>query len=241
MLVKEKSVHKMASSLLFTGLAEKECGKLYELLRPVHKSYFQGEVVINEGDLVEDIGLVCSGCLISVKIDQNGNQKLMQPRRQVQIVGLEAATHPTRMSPVTVLSIGKAEVIFFPYQRFFDGSLPYELQPRIVLNMLGILSHIVEKQINKLEIISYRSLRSRIQAYLHTMAVRHGSTTFRICMNREELASYLGVNRSALSHELSKMRAEGLVDYHKNQFTVNDEPEIAPIPSCYQCPFAVRD
>lgn len=90
---------------------------------------------------------------------------------------------------------------------------------------------------SKLAIISRRSLRNRILAYLHYMAARHGSASFSICMNREELASYLGVNRSALSHELSKMRAEGFVDYHKKQFTMIEEPDMQLISSCYSCSF----
>lgn len=242
MNTKEKSVRMMmAGPLLFKGLSEKDCGKLFEVLKPAYKSYLYDEIVMNEGDPVNDIGLVCSGRLISERMDRNGNRILIQSRRQGQVFGLEAAAHPARRCPGTVVCSSDAEVIFFQYARFFDGSLPHELQSKLLFNMLGMLAHFVEKQIGKLEIISHRSLRQRILAFLHSMAAQRGSTTFRICMNREELACYLGVNRSALSHELSKMRADGLVSFNKNQFTLLDEREKFLFPSLYLCPSAVGD
>ncbi|WP_347488559.1 Crp/Fnr family transcriptional regulator [Desulfoscipio sp. XC116] len=241
MSIKEKSVRIMKNSLLFHGLSPNDCGNLFDLFGPAHKTYLRDEVVMNEGDLVESIGLVCSGRLISERIDRNGKQRLIQNRCQGQVVALEAAAHPTKRCPVTVVCASNAEVIFFPYERFFDNLLPHEIKSKMFANMMGMLAHIVEKQISKIEIISHRSLRQRIWAYLCSMAAQYGSTTFCIYMNREELAGYLGVNRSALSHELSKMCADGLVSFNKNQFTLLDEKEIQLIKSFYPCTLAMGD
>ncbi len=43
-----------------------------------------------------------------------------------------------------------------------------------------------------------------------------------IPFNRQQLADYLCIDRSAMSNELSKMKKEGLIDYKKNTFWIKD-------------------
>ena len=72
----------------------------------------------------------------------------------------------------------------------------------------------------RLAILAQRGLRDRVLVYLTMQAERRGTQTFRIPFSREELAAFLCVNRSALSHELSRMEAEGLIRFRKNEFTL---------------------
>ena len=76
------------------------------------------------------------------------------------------------------------------------------------------------RQIHKIEILAERGLRDRVLVYLNILTVKSGSNTVTVKMSREQLAQYLCVNRSALSNELSKMKREGLIDFHKDQFTL---------------------
>ena len=66
--------------------------------------------------------------------------------------------------------------------------------------------------------ISFKKCRPRITAYLSGIARQSGSNEFDIPFNRQELADYLNLDRSALSKELMHMKNEGWVDYHKNHF-----------------------
>ena len=63
-----------------------------------------------------------------------------------------------------------------------------------------------------------RSIRERLLSYLSYQAQEKGSSHFRIPFSRQELADYLGVDRSALSSELGKMQRDGLLRFHKNEF-----------------------
>ena len=67
--------------------------------------------------------------------------------------------------------------------------------------------------------------RRYLQCLDPEQAAEHGSCRFSIPFPRQQLADYLGVERSALSNELSKMQREGLISYHKNQFTLADLPQ----------------
>ena len=73
----------------------------------------------------------------------------------------------------------------------------------------------------KLEHISQKTTRDKLRSYLSRRALQEGSNSFDIPFNRQELADYLGVDRSAMSSELGKMKAEGILDFKKNHFTLN--------------------
>ena len=73
-----------------------------------------------------------------------------------------------------------------------------------------------------MEQLSRRSSREKLLAYLSDVSAQAGSSSFSIPFNRQQLADYLSLDRSALSKELSKMKKEGLLDYHKNSFVLKD-------------------
>ena len=72
----------------------------------------------------------------------------------------------------------------------------------------------------KLGHISNRTTREKLLSYLSDEAKRSRSASFSIPFNRQQLADFLSVDRSAMSNELGRMRKEGLIEFHKNQFTL---------------------
>ena len=85
-------------------------------------------------------------------------------------------------------------------------------------NLLKILANRNQQLVTKFSHISKRSTREKLLSYLYLQSRLQGSNTFTIPFNRQELADYLFVERSAMSHELSKLRDEGLLDYHRSSF-----------------------
>ena len=71
--------------------------------------------------------------------------------------------------------------------------------------------------------LSIRGIRERIEQYLRLQQSRHKSNAFDIEFNREQMANYLGINRSVLSHELKKMEKEGILKVRKNHFELADK------------------
>ena len=84
--------------------------------------------------------------------------------------------------------------------------------------MLNIVSMKNILLTQKIEFTSKRTTREKLMAYLSVEAKKSGSSSFNIPFNRQELADYLSVERSAMSAELSKLRDDGVLSYHKNQF-----------------------
>ena len=89
--------------------------------------------------------------------------------------------------------------------------------------MQNLLSLSAQKNLNlsrKIFHTSPKTIRGRLLSYLSDQSVRSGSRSFTIPFNRQQLADYLNVDRSALSNELSKMQREGLIRVDRNQFVL---------------------
>ena len=89
-----------------------------------------------------------------------------------------------------------------------------------VKNLFFAISEKNRKLMAKIGYISNRTTRNKLLAYFSDEAKRHNSASFDIPFNRQQLADFLSVDRSAMSNELSKMRDEGLLEFNKNHFTL---------------------
>ena len=89
---------------------------------------------------------------------------------------------------------------------------------RIIRNLLGELAEKNLRLNEKLTHMGQRTTRAKLMSYFSAEAQRRGGYEFDIPFSRQQLADYLGVERSGLSLELGKMRDEGLLDFHKSHF-----------------------
>ena len=72
----------------------------------------------------------------------------------------------------------------------------------------------------KIEILSHRSTQDRLMAYLRSVAQQKGTAEFDVPFDRQQLADYLCLERSALSAEISRLSKLGLITSRKNHFTI---------------------
>ena len=88
----------------------------------------------------------------------------------------------------------------------------------LINNLFQILSKENIELIQKIENVSQKTIRDKLLTYLSNEAQKRHSNSFDIHFNRQDLADYLNVDRSAMSFELSKLQKEGLIEYNKNHF-----------------------
>ena len=62
-------------------------------------------------------------------------------------------------------------------------------------------------------------------AYFSALAVKHGNLQFSLPFDRQQLADFLGVDRSALSSTLSQMQREGLLTLGRRTVELHTAPE----------------
>ena len=120
---------------------------------------------------------------------------------------------------VGVVAKTDVKVLFLDIQKVLTQcSNGCEFHSKIIRNLLSSIAERTLEMTRKVEHMSQRSLRDKVLSYLSSEAVRAGSKEFTIPFNRQQLAEYLSVDRSALSAELGKMRDEGMLEFWKNQF-----------------------
>lgn len=178
-------------------------------------------VLIAPGDRVNWFAVILRGKVQISQIFSDGTSSLMDALGPGQLLGADLVCTRSRRSPYYAVAAGEVRLLRFPGALLLEpGALPERTGEVLRRNLLTVLSDDNLRKHYRLAILAQRGLRDRVLVYLTMQAERRGTASFRIPFSREELAAFLCVNRSALSHELSRMEAEGLIRFRKNAFTL---------------------
>ena len=204
---------------LFEGIILNDFEKMMTCLSPIQKKFNKGETILDTGDRVKYIYVVISGSVKVVKNSIDGKENILTELSVSEIFGEVFSCANILYSPVTVISLEKSEVLFFDYKKSISSSQSTcSYQSKLISNMLKLLANKNIMLHQKMELISKRTTRERLLSYFDIQ--RGMKKKFMIPHSRENLASYLCVDRSAMSNELSKMQKEGIIKYDKNQFEI---------------------
>ena len=210
----------LRSCRLFQDLPE-EALRRDVLPRGSLRDFERQAVLISPGDRVDWFAVVLRGKAQITQIFSDGASSLMDALGPGHTLGTDLICTRSRRSPYYALAAGDLRVLRFPAALLLEpGGLPEPERLVLWRNLLTLLSDDSLRKHYRLAILSQRGLRDRVLVYLTMQAERRGTDRFRIPFSREELAAFLCVNRSALSHELSRMEAEGLIRFRKNEFTL---------------------
>ena len=207
---------------LFEGIRKEDMPAMLRCVGYHVSAYHKGETVALEEDQIKHVGVVLSGAVDMVKEDLWGNKTLLMRMRQQAMFGETFACGSDTLSAVTFLAAEDTEIFFIPFWILMHScSMACEFHHRLIENMVRLVADKNRELMRKIEIISKKNLREKILAYLSWQAQLTGSRYFELPLGRVELADYLCADRSALTRELSNMRAEGILDYDKNTFRIS--------------------
>ena len=138
-----------------------------------------------------------------------------------ELFGESFACGDDTLSVVTFVASENSEIMFLPFKKVMHTcSHACVFHHQLIENMVRIIANKNRDLIRKIEVVSKKTLREKILAYLSIQAQANGTRYFEIPLGRLELADYLCADRSALTRELAKMRDDGLIDYDKNCFRI---------------------
>ena len=185
-----------------------------------HIGTFQkGDIVAFEEENIRHIGILLSGSVDMIKEDLWGNKTMLVRTCKDEVFGETFACGEDNLSVVTFMVSEDARILFMPFDRVMhSGTMACMFHHRLIENMVHIIANKNRDLMRKVEVVSRRTIREKLLAYLSIQAQVQGSRYFEIPLGRVELAEYLCVDRSALTRELAKMKDEGIIDYHKNCF-----------------------
>lgn len=211
----------MKTAKLFEGIAEEEREALLSCLSARKQSFRKNDFVFTAGVSKPAAGMVVKGSLQIIKEDYWGNRTIIESVGRGELFGEAFACAEVETIPVSVVAAEETEVLLMDYQKLLTAcSSSCRFHSRIIRNMTRIMAEKNMALMQKMEHITKRTTREKLLSYLSVQALSQGSSDFAIPFNRQELADYLSVDRSAMSAELAKMRDEGLIRFQKNHFTL---------------------
>ena len=207
---------------LFREMSREKIDSILGLLKGRIKSYQKNEIVISEESEVRDVGALLSGEMCKVRYFSDGTEQMVQKLQKSYMVGLEIAVSMKKTSPYSMYASQPSEVFWFPVRCLEEpGILEETDRIHLYRRIVYFLANEDIRKYRKIEILSSGSVREKIEKYLRIQKIRYQSNEFDIDFNREELANYLGLNRSVLSHELKNMEKDGLLTVRKNHFILH--------------------
>ncbi|MDM8200909.1 Crp/Fnr family transcriptional regulator [Allofournierella massiliensis] len=218
--------------ILFRNMTDEEIRSALAAVNARRASYARRAVIGQDGDPLEEVALILSGNLHLTHADAAGNSNLMDVLGPGDTLGVLNAVGGYRLHS-TITAATAAEVLFFRVDKLLRANrLTDPGQIRFVQNLTLAVAQKAQRLTKKLEDSIRRTTRERLQDYLSAQYHKAGSRTFVIPLNRQDLADFLFVDRSAMSNELCKMRDEGLLKFEKSRFELlvqmpitDDEPD----------------
>ena len=206
---------------LFDNIAEGDLSAMLGCLKGQILAFDRGQVILSEGSPAESIGIVLEGSAQVVLNDYYGNRTIQAAAGPGELFAETFACAEVEKLPVSVEGAEPGRAMILPIQQIITTcSNACAFHSRMVMNLLHAVA--VRNLIlnEKLAITSRRSTREKLMAYLTAQAVRAGQREFTIPFDRQELADYLCVERSALSAEIGKLRREGVLESERSKFTL---------------------
>ena len=209
---------------LFRGIMESELVELLYCLQAQRKEYQRDEIILSAGQKVDRVGIVLEGWVQIIREDLSGNRTIIAELGSGELFAetFAFATGEAKRLPVMVLSVSSSTVLWIQYRRMVTAcASACHYHVRLIENMRGILADKNLLLNRRLGHLSKRSTREKLMSYFEEQALRQGSCDFYIPFDRQELADYLCVERSAMSATLSKMQKDGLITVNKNHFILH--------------------
>ncbi|NLU52308.1 MAG: Crp/Fnr family transcriptional regulator [Clostridiaceae bacterium] len=208
---------------LFENIKDDELSALMSCLNPHIQKYNRNDFVVMKGDNLDSIGIILEGEALVYKETLSGNRILIKNLRPGEMFGEVAVFARMKKWPAIVQASTSLTVCFISRDKIVGQCANVcKWHSQMTENMLGIISERASLLSKKLEYVAIKTMRSKLSTFLYEQYLNKGTNTFTIPMNREQLADFLNVSRPSMSRELSRMRDEGIIDFHLSTFKILD-------------------
>lgn len=211
----------LKKSSIFFGIDEKEYLFLEKCLKFQRQTFNKNQMVFIEGELIEGLGVVLSGSVSVEHYDFEGKSTVMNIVHPGDIFGESYAALHSMPLLVNIRALEKTEILFMKLNNLLTTcSVNCSFHTQILKNLFSLMAKKNIGLTNKIFESSPKTIRERVLIFLQNQAKIKNSKKFEIKYNRQQMADYLNVERSALSGELSNMKNEGLINFKKNYFEI---------------------
>lgn len=204
---------------LYEGLSPQDKAYALAFFDAKTKAYEKGEFLHSVSFPLQRFGLVLSGTVQVYMDDIDGHHIIMNHVEPGDLFG-ESYAFLGIDAPIYICAVTEAVILWMSTERIKAPLSPISpLDQDLANRYVACLANRTLKMNQRIQILSRNTLRMKLITFLSQYAAEKGDT-FSIPFDRASMAAYLGADRSALSRELSRMQAEGILTYHRNQFQI---------------------
>ena len=217
----KKFLNTLKSCPLFADIEEADLESMLSCLNAKVVTYRKNQFIFEEGSPALWVGILLSGRARILKEDYNGNRNIVAHIEPGELFGEVFACAHVDELPVSVLSDEETQAMLLDCRRiitFCSGSCHFHT--KLINNLLRIVAQKSLLLNQKIDLLSKGTTKDKLMAYLFSQARKYKSNEFTIPYDRQGLADYLGVERSAMSAEISKLCKEGIIETKKSRFKI---------------------
>lgn len=204
---------------LFSGIDREDLPGLLSCLGARTVPVGKGQILFSAGDRATVLGIVLTGALQLIREDYDGNRSMVSHVAPSGVFGESYACAGVEVLPVSVVAEEDSTVLLVDCQRIAATcSKACDFHNRLLSNLLRLVARKNLELNRKMNILSRRTTREKLLAYLRSESKLRGSRIFTIPYDRQGLADYLEVDRSGLSVEIGKLRKAGIIECEKSTF-----------------------
>ena len=216
----------LGTCVLFDGIRPEDQRAMLGCLGASVKQAAKNQFIFREGDPAHYVGVLLEGSAQVIREDYYGNRSILAGVGPGGMMGESFAYAGVQKLPVSVVAMEDSLVLVIDSRRITATCAnACGFHNQLIFNMLKVVArqNLILNQ--KIEVTSKRTTREKLMTYLLAQAKQAGSHTFTIPYDRQALADYLEVERSAMSAEISKLRKEGILDTNRSTFRLLKQEE----------------
>lgn len=206
-------VRVLEQSGIFRYITPDNYEKAANELKMTSLNMVNNQVIFRQNEKVSQIAVVVNGEVKAEKIHGTGSDNMSHSYTTGDMFAYEGAISNGKVYPMDYISDGDSQIAFINVDNIYKSTFSKEL----IQGIIGYMADESIRRMYRIEIMSKKKLRDRIMTYLRIEEAEIGSSVFTLNITREQLAQQLGVNRSALSNELSKMQKDGIIGIEKRK------------------------
>ena len=209
----EKYFNILLKNPLFAGISREDLGSLMNCLGARITQVAKGEPAFLEGDRAGFIGMVLEGAVQVVRDDFYGNRSLLTVAEAGELFAEAFACADVDIMPVSGYAAKDSKILWLACRKMLTVCTnACGFHNTLVQNLLQVMARHNLLLSRKIQFMSRKTTREKLMEYLSDQAKQKGSAEFTIPLDRQALAEFLGVERSAMSAELSKLRSDGVLE-----------------------------
>ena len=217
--MKKDFISNLKNSSIFKTFSEKEIEIFLKSTKSLTKVFKKNSKILSEGDHTKNIFIILNGSISISREDYWGNTSVIAHFQELNMFAETFAFLENTPISVNVTATSDTRVLLINTDSIFSAEMENNsLKERFIKNLILVFASKNHYLSEKIESLSQRTIREKLLTYLRQVSIDCGSQEFTIPFNRQQLADYLAVDRSALSSQISKLKEEGILDADKNCF-----------------------